>query len=447
MFCNKPAQKLLSSLDQSKKKDDFQNHIGSLGERRSISVIQNQGSNKSKNNSFSSVDESAQLLCFVPLYKNAKKNNFESIGSEECLSLHEIVETQAGQANQKKYIYRVEINQLTTEMIGIDSAQSMRKFYQVRVKNINFLGKSATAIYFYDFSNQIKTLQLSTELLVKEKQNQSLNLSQMTLSHEFRTPLSSTLMMLESLLRGIADEAQRHIVFMIISQMNLLLCLVNDILDLKMIDQDRFITRSELFNPNVTFKFVSNIFKKQAEMMDAPLIFETVQKLRSPEIVGPDDRELFDDELAPLPQQLIGDHLRLKQVLVNLVKNALKFSYGKPVRIKSCYNGREKKLEVHVVDMGRGIKPENMKKLFQVFGKIDEQPDEFNVNTEGIGLGLTICKKIVENSGGKIDCYSAGEGQGSVFMFSMKMTLPEKNIINASNKSERKHSQELSAAT
>ena len=58
----------------------------------------------------------------------------------------------------------------------------------------------------------------------------------MTLSHEFRTPISSTLMMLESLLRGIVDEAQRHIIFMVISQMNLLLCLVNDILDLKMIE-------------------------------------------------------------------------------------------------------------------------------------------------------------------------------------------------------------------
>ena len=50
-------------------------------------------------------------------------------------------------------------------------SSNVRKFYQVRVKKINFLGNSATAIYFYDFSNQIKTLQLSEELLVKEKQN------------------------------------------------------------------------------------------------------------------------------------------------------------------------------------------------------------------------------------------------------------------------------------
>ena len=68
-----------------------------------------------------------------------------------------------------------------------------------------------------------------------------------------------------------------------------------------------------------------------------------------------------------------------------------------------------------------------MKKLFQVFGKLKEQPDEPTVNAEGIGLGLTICKKIVENSGGKIDVYSAGENLGSMFMFSMNMTIPERS--------------------
>lgn len=68
-------------------------------------------------------------------------------------------------------------------------------------------------------------------------------------------------MMLESLLAGIVDHAQRNIIFMMISQMNLLLCLVNDILDLKMIDQDRFVKRDEPFSPSETFKFVAGIFK------------------------------------------------------------------------------------------------------------------------------------------------------------------------------------------
>ena len=93
--------------------------------------------------------------------------------------------------------------------------------------------------------------------------------------------------------------------------------------------------------------------------MNAPLVFETVKKLYSPALIQSNDEQL-DDELDSLPKQLIGDHLRLKQVLVNLIKNALKFSYGKPVRVKTSYSREEKMLHVHVTDSGRGIRPEDM---------------------------------------------------------------------------------------
>ena len=69
-----------------------------------------------------------------------------------------------------------------------------------------------------------------------ESKNKSLNLSQMTLSHEFRSPLNSCLMLLESLLMQVVEEALRKMILVLISQINLLLCLVNDILDMKMID-------------------------------------------------------------------------------------------------------------------------------------------------------------------------------------------------------------------
>ena len=114
------------------------------------------------------------------------------------------------------------------------------KFYQVRVKSLEFLQKNAIAIYFYDFTATIQALKLNKMLLEKEKQNASLNLSQMTLSHEFRAPLSSTLMLLESLLLKCEDETHRQIIRMVISQINLLICLVNDLLDLKMLDQGKF---------------------------------------------------------------------------------------------------------------------------------------------------------------------------------------------------------------
>ena len=77
-------------------------------------------------------------------------------------------------------------------------------------------------------------------------------------------------------------------------------------------------------------------------------------------------------------------------------------------------------LTVHVVDSGRGIKEEDMQKLFKLFGKLGGPDDE--MNPEGIGMGLNICQKIVTNNGGQIDVFSDGLNKGSTFMFTMKMS-------------------------
>ena len=91
-----------------------------------------------------------------------------------------------------------------------------------------------------------------------------LSIRQMTLSHEFRTPLSSSLMVLEQLLQYELHDQCRRLVLLIVSQINLLLCLVNDMLDLKMIEMGKFVTRREPFEVNQTFKFILDIFKLQS---------------------------------------------------------------------------------------------------------------------------------------------------------------------------------------
>lgn len=86
------------------------------------------------------------------------------------------------------------------------------------------------------------------------------------------------------------------------------------------------------------------------------------------------------------------------------------------------YDAVKQLLRVYVVDKGKGIKPDEMDKLFTLFGKIERTSEE---NVDGIGMGLTICQKIVERNGGFIDVFSEGENQGSTFMFTMVMTLPK----------------------
>ena len=76
---------------------------------------------------------------------------------------------------------------------------------------------------------------------------------------------------------------------------------------------------------------------------------------------------------------------------------------------------------MHVVDTGKGIKESEMERLFSMFGKLLRTAD---MNSEGIGMGLMICKNLVELNGGEISVHSDGEDRGATFTFEMKMTLP-----------------------
>ena len=79
-------------------------------------------------------------------------------------------------------------------------------------------------------------------------------------------------------------------------------------------------------------------------------------------------------------------------MLINLINNALKFAIGKPIKIRASYDRKTELLLVHVIDKGRGISELDQKKLFTLFGKLEATKD---VNTEGIGMGLVICQRII----------------------------------------------------
>ena len=92
--------------------------------------------------------------------------------------------------------------------------------------------------------------------------------------------------------------------------------------------------------------------------------------------------------------------------MINLVKNALKFSLKGNVRIFVAYEEDEQILKVQVVDNGKGIKSEDISKLFSYFGKLKRTA---NINSEGIGMGLMICQNLVKMNGGTISVHSNGE--------------------------------------
>lgn len=128
-------------------------------------------------------------------------------------------------------------------------------------------------------------------------------------------------MILESLLIKVVDEAIKKTIMIVISEVNLLICIVNDLMDLKLLENKEYVARKEEFALDSVFQFIQTMFAQQAELQKSTIKLE---------VMSNDGRRL--------PELLIGDKPRLKQVLVNLVKNALRFSYGKDVTIRATYD-------------------------------------------------------------------------------------------------------------
>ena len=116
---------------------------------------------------------------------------------------------------------------------------------------------------------------------------------------------------------------------------------------------------------------------------------------------------------------LVGDERRFKQVLVNLYKNALKYTIKGRIDLRVNYDPVKNLLIGQVRDTGAGIDKNDLPKLFSKFGKLHRTAD---ANHDGIGLGLAIVHQIIKKSAGKVSATSHGLGHGSIFIFSMKMS-------------------------
>jgi signal transduction histidine kinase/DNA-binding response OmpR family regulator len=216
------------------------------------------------------------------------------------------------------------------------------------------------------------------------------------MSHEIRTPLNGILGMLELLGRSKLDERQQRYARLARSSADLLLSLLNDVLDMTRIDLGRLELEEVEFLPAVVLTEVGPMFAASAEQKGLKLSCRVAPEL---------------DGLV-----VHGDPTRLRQVLVNLVSNAVKFSDRGEVQVRAELGngdptGRSIRFEVR--DMGIGIAPEVRGRLFQAFTQADSSMSR---RFGGSGLGLAISRHLVESMGGTIDFESA-PGHGSTFWF------------------------------
>ena len=242
-----------------------------------------------------------------------------------------------------------------------------------------------------------RTQELQSVVLRAEEANQAKSRFLAHMSHEIRTPLNGVLGMSEALLHSDIPRHSRDSVELIKSSGLSLLSILNDVLDVSKIESGKLALEAKPFRMGQLLAEIIGVLKFESEMRGVSLQLEME---------------------SPIPEWVLGDRLRVRQILMNLISNALKFTPEGSVSVFPAFTDPDR-FRIHIVDSGMGISAAMLERLFQPF----EQGDSSTTRKfGGTGLGLVISLQLAKMMGGDIQVKSK-EGAGSEFNLSLALPL------------------------